>query len=462
MSIVIGIVIAILVFGVVVLIHELGHFWAARKVGILVEEFSIGMGPRLFSFKPGETRYSLKAFPLGGSCRMLGETDEDDEEGKSAEEIRELKSRSFLNKPVKSRMFVILAGVVMNLLLAVIFSTLYSFNTDFAVPEVSGFVVQIDSVIEGSPAYEAGLRAGDRIVAVNNEPTLYQNQFWRQIDEPWRQQVYQPVITIEIGRVVDNQWVRGIVEVESDIPNIGVTLNAESPAQLAGLQPGDRITHINGSRVRTQDDFWLYMRFRADGSPLTITFTRNGERLRTVIEEPYFVEGAQSYRIGFLAGGRLAFFTRRTDENSMHQRASFSESVSNGIFGVSFYVRSTLLGLSQLVTRQIGMDEMGGPVMIASVISDTTDVSFEHGGVMAVVWNAVRWMTIISSNLFVFNLLPIPALDGGKMVFLTIEAIRGKPISIEKEGIIHLVGFVLLMAFAVFVMYNDIVRVIIR
>jgi len=118
------------------------------------------------------------------------------------------------------------------------------------------------------------------------------------------------------------------------------------------------------------------------------------------------------------------------------------------------------MGLTRLVTRQMDMDDMGGPIMIVGVISDTTEASFARGGIMAAVWNGVWFAAFISSNLFVFNLLPIPALDGGKMVFLIVEAIRRKPISPEKEGMIHLAGFVLLMLFAVFVAYNDIMRIL--
>jgi len=457
---IISILIAILVFCVVVVIHELGHFWAARKVGILVEEFSIGMGPRLLSFKPGETRYSLKLFPIGGSCRMLGEVEEETEEDEAEESVSDPekdKSRSFMAKPVRSRMFVILAGVVMNLILAVVFSVLLVFINNFTVPEIGSFVVQIEAVSENSRAYEAGFRVGDRIRAVNGEMTHYQNEFWRQID---RSVNYVDVDRV-VERISDGETIRSLERaiiqiVGGTAETLGIALNEESLAQQAGMQPGDRITHINGSRIRTHDDFRFFMHF-TDGAPLTFDFIRAGENHQVVIQ-PYFNEARQTYLIGFIPGERLSFSTRITDENSMHQRAGFFESVSLGVHNVSFYVRSALTGLSRLVTGRMNINEFGGPVMMVSTISDTTEASFTHGGVRAAVWNSVWWAAFISSNLFIFNLLPIPMLDGGKMVFLTIEAIRRKPINPEKEGLIHLAGFVLLIGFALFVTFNDVMR----
>jgi len=162
-----SIVIAIFVFGIVIVVHELGHFWAARKAGILVEEFSIGLGPRLFSYKPGETRYSLKLFPIGGSCRMLGEVEDEDAEDIDPDELAALKERSFLNKPVKHRMFVILAGVVMNLLLAILFSTLFVFGNGFRTPEVRSFTVSIAALPEASHVRELGFLPGDVLLEIN-------------------------------------------------------------------------------------------------------------------------------------------------------------------------------------------------------------------------------------------------------------------------------------------------------
>ena len=461
------ILVAIFVFGVVIVVHELGHFWAARRVGILVEEFSIGLGPRLLSFKPGETRYSLKLFPFGGSCRMLGDIDEDNEEGKSPEEVAVLKDRSFLNKPVRHRMFVILAGVVMNLILAIVFSTLYIFNNGFIVPQIRSFVVGIAELPEESRVYELGFRRGDRLIEINAQPILSHYDFWRHVNDAGENEISLQGIGIR-----NEQAVRFEINLSAyDAVLVGDKLNNLSQAQVAGLQPGDRIITVADRRIRTHNDFRLQMAFNlrhveviGDDGEVThmppivaVDYIRDGELRRTRVQTTYD-ENRQTFQVGFIADRRMPFFSR-TDETGTYLRAGFAESIVNGFHDVSFYVRSTLMGISRLATGRLNVGEdMGGPIILVTAISDATEASLEHGGISAAIWSTLWFAAFISSNLFVFNLLPIPALDGGKMVFLTIEAIRRKPISPEKEGIIHFVGFVLLMIFAVFVAYNDIMR----
>jgi RIP metalloprotease RseP len=336
-----------------------------------------------------------------------------------------------------------MAGVVMNLLLAVVFSTLYVLNVGFNVPQVRGFLVQAETVGEESAAYMAGLRAGDRIVTVNGGAVRSNGDFNDLF-------IVGGDNIVEVARAGE----RALLAVT--LTEMDFKLFDKMPAEAAGMLPGDRIIRINGRRMRTHNDFMLYMRYSVDG-PLTIEADRDGTRLRFEIE-PFYVANAQTFRIGFITDSRLGTFMRVTDENSAFERATFFESLYNGFFDVSYYVRSTLTGLSRLVSRQMGMDEIGGPIMIVGVISSSTEASYQSRGIMGAVWNAVWFAAFISSNLFIINLLPIPALDGGKMMFLTVEAIRGKPLPPEKEGLIHLVGFGLLMVFAVFVAYNDIMR----
>jgi len=244
------IAVAIFVFGIVIVVHELGHFWAARKAGILVEEFSIGIGPRLFSYKPGETRYSLKLFPIGGSCRMLGEIEDEDNEDKSPEEIAALKERSFLNKPVRSRMFVILAGVVMNLILAVLFSTLFVFGNGFRVPAVRNFVVHLTALPEDSRVHELGFLSGDTLLGINGETILSHYDFFRLVRNAGENE-----LTIQAARLVENERVDFEISLSAyDALLVGDKLNNLSNAQIAGLEPGDRITAINGRRIRTHND----------------------------------------------------------------------------------------------------------------------------------------------------------------------------------------------------------------
>jgi len=356
---------AILVFSFIVLVHELGHFIAARKAGILVEEFSICMGPRILKYKPGETMYSIKLFPLGGSCQMLGEDEEDEPEKKENEEGEEsepteptekiINPRSFNSKPVYWRMIVILGGAFMNIMLALVIAILMS--------------------------------------------------------------MFNPIPD-------------AVVDSFSEI----------SPIQDAGVQPGDRILRLNGRRITVWGDFNLAM-MRADGSPVQVLVNRNGERME------FSVVPAQTP-----AGWRLGF------SPTIYQ-PGFFESFRVGFNNTVFATRSVLFVLGQLITGQLGTDVLMGPIGLVDVIGEETAAQGAAGGIVAVFWTIMNFVLIISANLAVFNLLPLPALDGGRMIFLTIEFLRGKPISPRKEGMVHLVGFVLLMVLAVFVAYNDILRI---
>jgi regulator of sigma E protease len=345
----------------------------------LVEEFSIGMGPRLFSVVRGETRYSLKLFPIGGSCRMLGdEPDEEDEaetnvDGEVAEpkpKVRVYDERSYNSKSVSRRILVIVAGVVMNILLAVFLSVLLNMNNGF-------YTTTVGNVVDGSPAAEAGLMVGDRI------------------------------------------------------------------------------TKVDGKAVRVFLDFHYYMQLDADGSPITVTVRRNGETVKLNMT-PLYSETNEKFQIGFYAEGKRPIFSNADD--IPFEKAGFFETVKYGVYDAEFYVRFTLSAIGRLITRQMGMEQMGGVVMIVGAIGESTETNYVHGGIMAAFWGNVRFAALISANLAVFNLLPIPALDGGRLVFFGIEAIRRKPVKAEVEGMIHLVGFAALMLFMLLITVLDIGR----
>lgn len=340
-----GIIFAIIIFSFIVFFHELGHFSLAKKNGIDVEEFAIGMGPNLFSKEYKGTRYCIKLFPIGGLC-MMGED----------EEVTESPS-NFNNKSVWARISVIAAGPVFNFILAFVFAVILVAMVGYDAPVIS-------SVEEGYPAYEAGIEAGDTIVK------------------------------------------------------------------------------MNGKRIHVFREITAYNQFN-QGKDTEIVFRRDGEE-RSVTLTPKMDEELKDYRFG-IGGGS-------------YTKANVLNAIEYGIYEVKFWICTTLDSLRMLVTGKIGMDQLSGPVGIVSVVDDTYQQSKSYGVFMVIV-QLLNIAVLLSANLGVMNLLPLPALDGGRLVFLAVEAVRRKRIPPEKEGYVHLVGITLLMALMVFVMFNDIKRI---
>lgn len=364
-----SILLALIVLSVVVVVHEWGHFYAARKCGILVEEFAIGMGPKLFSIKPGETVYSIRLFPIGGSCRMLGEETAADDE------------RAYNNKPVWKRMIVILAGVIMNFVLAFVIAAAVVFFIGF----------------------------------------------------------YEPVVA---------------------------KFSENSSAQAAGLMVNDRIVRANGTAINTQDDFAFFMAIDADGSPINIEVIRDNKPMQFSVTPKLDKDG---YKLGFYPNPKLGIFADKGENSNNLQTAGFGESIIVSGNTTSSYVKSVLGGLSGLFTEKVKMDDMAGFVGIVTIIGDSYEKSVadtpENPRTAAdkawtAFWNLLQFAALISANLAVINLLPIPVMDGGRMVFLVIEAIRRKPMNPEREGMIQMASFVLLMILMVVFVYNDIMKLI--
>lgn len=423
------IIIAFLIFGLVITFHELGHFLLAKRAGITVTEFSLGMGPRLLSFVRGGTRYSLKLLPIGGSCMMLGEDELSDDQG------------AFNNKNVWARISTIFAGPFFNFILAFLMALIMI--------SIIGYdPARVTSVEENSPAAEAGLMPGDIITKFNGANIILSRDLWSK-------NYFDPITTTEPIAV---QYERDGKKIETTITPeltksylLGFYYNADTtkaeitqisedfPLYLAGLQVGDIITEINGVKINSGLELNEYI----ENNPLTeekisLTYERNGENI-TVEVTPKAQESTKlgfAYNQGYEKTSVLGVF-----------RYSFSE--------VRYWITSTVKSLGQLFTGKVGADDLGGPVRIVSEIGNAVETSKQYGFEMVVV-NLLNWAILLSANLGVMNLLPIPALDGGRLLFLIIEAFRGKPINRDKEGFVHMIGFVLLMMLMVFVFFNDI------
>lgn len=340
-----GIVIAILLFGFIVFFHELGHFLLARKNGIRVDEFWIGMGPTLVHKKIGETDYCLKLFPIGGAC-MMGEDDADD-----------FSEGSFNSKSPLQRISVIAAGPVFNFILAFICGFIFICCVGIDKPVISG-------VAEDMPAMEVGLQAGDKIVEINGK-------------------------NIHIFR-------------EISLLNI--------------IHPGGR---------------------------MEITYERAGIR-NTVSLTPVYDEESGAYMMGVYSNG--------------YEKGSVGEIILYSIYEIEYWIEMTLDSLKMLFTRQIGMDQLSGPVGVVNAVDQTYQVS-KSGGIYLVFLNMIRMSVLLSANLGVMNLLPIPALDGGRLLFLVIELVRGKRVPPEKEGYVHMIGMMFLLILMAFVVFNDLKRI---
>ncbi|MCL2673791.1 MAG: site-2 protease family protein [Defluviitaleaceae bacterium] len=367
---IIPIIIGIFIFGLVIFIHELGHFVAARRCGILVEEFALGMGPKIISWQPGETLYSLRLFPIGGFCRMEAEDEESSSE------------RSFGRKSVPKRMITILAGSIMNLTLALIIFALSALTGGFVTSAT--VTTTIDLLTQGGPAEQAGLLSGDKITHING--------------------VY--VSSAEDAVIVITTSYEDFVNVEF--------LRDDIPHQL-----DVSVAYNNGRRI------------------IGVIFDREIQRSLGAFQSPR--EGME--------------------------RASFGESVAAGAREMVLLIRITFTSLGQVITGQASLDMLMGPIGIVGVIDDnfqaaiTVAEEVPRGDVLLdLLRSNLLFAGFLSAAIGIFNLLPLPALDGGRFIFLALEGVRGKPIKPETEGTIHFTGFVLLMALAVYIAYRDVIR----
>lgn len=426
-----NIIIAIFIFSAIILFHELGHFLLAKMNGIVVNEFSLGMGPRILSFEKGGTRYSWKLLPLGGSCAMKGEDDEDHSEG------------SFNSKSVGARISVVAAGPIFNFFLAL-------FVAIIIISVVGYDPADVVQVADGSSAQEAGLEAGDLItsfqgehVDISRDISIVRNLEGIDAGEPITMTYERDGESHDISFMPDviERYMLGFtgakvgnrIEVKSMVENY--------PMSKSRVREGDSITGINGYKFQSYEDWQTYIQ----ENPLTdeeiqITFERDGLEY----EETMTPEKSTAVSLGF------AYNTARQKTTPMGVlKYSFIE--------LKYWIKTTLKSLGMLITGRFGIDDLSGPVGVVDVIGDTYNQVKSQGPLM--IWmNMLNMVILLSANLGVMNLLPLPALDGGRLVFLIFELIRGKAVDQEKEAMVHFVGIMLLMVLMIVVMFNDIQR----
>ena len=350
---IVKILLFLIIFGTVVISHEFGHFLIGKRNGIRVLEFSVGMGPTLFSFNKGETKYSLKLLPLGGACIFDGE------DGVTAKE-EGMDEHSFPSANVWARIATVFAGPFFNFILAFVFSL-------------------IIVAFEGS----------DRPV---------------------------------------------------------VNLVAEgSAAQEAGIMAGDEIVRINGERIRIYRELTLIASLNK-GEPLEIQLRRDGE-MQTVVVNPIYNGGSGSFGTYTVGVGSVGRYTK----------CGPVDVFKYAVYEVRYWVKATYKSLLILLHGQASKEDVSGPIGIADFVGKTYDEAKPYG-ISITIFTMMNIVILLSVNLGIINLLPLPALDGGRLIFMFIEVVRGKPIPPEKEGMVHFAGLVALMLLMVFVMYNDVMK----
>lgn len=344
------IILAVIMFGILVISHEFGHFLLAKANGIAVTEFWVGFGPKLISFRKGGTLYRINLLPLGGGC-LFDDADPDHPE-----------ENSFRKAGVFARMATILAGPIFNFLLA--------------------FVLAL--FIVGGDGYPTSILLG-----------------------------------VEEG----------------------------SPAEEAGLQAGDEIIKMNNSRVHMFSEITLMTMF-SDGKPATLVYERDSQRYSAIVTPKYNEEYGR-YMFGIIGG-------------HYDEAITPVKSIKYAYYYMIYEVKSVVKSLEWLVVGKISTKEVSGPIGMATIVSDEYDYAKEAGGMKAVILTMISLGSLLSANLGAMNLLPIPGLDGGKLLLLIVEAIRRKPLSAKIEGAINFLGVILLLLIMAYAMYNDIARLIIR
>lgn len=352
MHYVMTILLFIIVFGVVVISHEFGHFLIARMNGIHVVEFMIGMGPKLISWGKKDTIYSIRLLPIGGACMFEGEDGLNEKEGDAKDS-----PGAFPNANVWSRIATVAAGPFFNLILAILVAVIM-------VPMIQVHDTVVSQVVEGSAAAEAG------------------------------------------------------------------------------LQQDDKIIKLNGERVYLFSEIYTFVQM-SKGQPVTVTYERNGEKHEAVLTPKYHEEDG-AYYFGL-------------QSNHLVEIKGLN-CFQYGWYEVRAGVKNTYKSLLMLVTGKLGRKDVAGPVGMAHMVGEIYEETKEDWRDVLV--NMLNLTMLISVSLGIMNILPFPALDGGRLVFLIVEVFRGKPVPPEKEGLVHFVGLVFFMVLMVVVMFNDIVNIV--
>lgn len=423
-----GIILAIIVFSVLILFHEFGHFIIAKKNGVCVTEFSLGLGPRIISHQFGETRYSIKLLPFGGSCMMLGEDEDNSDE------------RAFNNKSVWARMAVIAAGPIFNFILAFVMAVV-------VVGCVGYDPCIVTNIEDKSPLNDAGIVKGDIITEVNGTKVdVGRELYLEEYVNPYSKEDVKIKYTHEGKEYTTTvtpiiKYMLGIYYTANDDAATVSTLSTKGAFDQAGIKKGDIITEINGVEISKGKELEEYFNENPlTGEEIDVVVERNGESISAKVT-PH-----ETYSLGF-----------NYNVNGRVEADGIGEVMKYSYVELKYGAESVFKNLKMLFTGKASVKEVSGPVGIVDMMDEAyTETKSE--GWFIVFMNLANYLILFSVNLGILNLIPFPALDGGRLLFLIIEAIRRKPVSREKEGIVNFAGMMILMIFMVYVMINDITK----
>jgi len=429
----------VIVIGFMVLIHEFGHYAVAKLLGVRVEQFAIGFGKRLFGFRRGETDYRINALPFGGYVKMSGENPMDERTGDP---------REFMSHSRWHRFLIAIAGPVMNILLAIVLLTgVYMVHYEHPVyldqPAVVGWVEH------GSPAEKQGIKPGDRIVQIDG----VQNPTWEEVEEKQLLSANQPLsFVVQRGDQEINGSVVPVSVTSSGAGAAGWTpyepviigdLEPGMPAAKAGLKPGDKILSSDGKPVPSiQAMIDSLQQSKNKSFPLVVE--RDGQTL-TFNVTPVLADTPGAAEKHYLLGFRNSYETKVT-------KLPFPEAFSHSLADNKRYSRILLQLVGKLIRNKASPKMFSGPIGIAE---ETGEAAQEKG------WTPLLGLcAAISLNLGIFNLLPIPIMDGGVILLLFIESLMRRDISLQIKERIYQAAFVFLILFAAMVIYNDIAKTI--
>jgi len=439
------------VLGVLVTFHEYGHYLAARWVGVKVLKFSVGFGPRLIGRQVGDTEYVVSAVPLGGYVKLFGE---EGSETISAEDQKQ----SFIHQSLPHKMLIVAAGPLFNFILSyLIFTGMLAMGSPLFVPNIDNMSPVIEAITPDSPAALSGLELGDRITRANEEEISTLGELYQILNATHGRPV---TLDVSRGNTIKTFIVTPTVQVNEDNPEetplylLGIEDHApvvgkimpDTPAMKAGLQANDRIVRIHETPIVTWSQMTEIVRKNA-GVPLEMQIERKGKPLTvTITPDTHTVtspdgETLSIGRIGIQISGR----------GTVLRSSSWYLAPWDGLKATWDWCELTVKGIIKLVTGEISSKNIGGPLMIASV-------SGEHAeqGLSSIVW----LIAILSINLGILNLLPIPVLDGGHLFFFACEAILGRPLRERSREIAQQAGILVLFCLMGYAFWNDINRLL--
>jgi regulator of sigma E protease len=427
----------LVLIGVMIMIHELGHYWAARFFDVKVDAFSFGFGPRLFGFRRGETDFRVSAILFGGYVKMAGEQPGDEQASDP---------RSFQAKPRWQRLIIAFAGPFMNVVLAVglltgLYMVRFPKTPDSIVPGMIGMVQP------NSAAAEAGIQEGDRIVAIDSvfNPT-WEDIFFKELssaDRPIRVTLARGNSEFEVT-VTPKFDPRNGVGTAGWVEQSEIQIGQVEPgmdADKKGIKRGDVLVSVNGHPIRSTYKLRELIK-ASQGKPVEVVYLRDGAQKSVTVQPMQKLDpttGKMSWMIGVSMGPRVIY-------SKLGFVDAFNESIHQNIKSASLIYQF----LRNIVQQRMSPKSLEGPIRIAQLSGDAA-----KEGVVAF----LGLMAMVSLNLAIFNLLPIPILDGGLILMLLLEMIIRKDLSLQVKEAVIKVGFVFLMIVVMFVLYNDIAKV---